>query len=271
MKRKVVLASQAICVLLCAAPTGRAADIYSLENAPPSAYVVELGGYGVLAPAYEGSNHYVMSFKPIFYYTSPGDRQWLSFPNDAIDINLYETSNFRAGPAASITLQSRYHGEDIDLRLGKADVDLQTGAFAEYYPLANVRTRVEVLQGITGNPGLAANLAADYIWRPAADWTLTLGPRAQIVNDEYASAWFSTENAKKTGTYVPFRAEGGVLYAGAEFTGKYDWSKEISGRFYMDYDQLMGDAADSPRVSIRGSSEQFIVGAGISYKFAIEP
>ncbi|MGA7324334.1 MAG: hypothetical protein WBX25_07615, partial [Rhodomicrobium sp.] len=76
MKRKVVLASEAICVLLCAAERGHAADIYSLENAPPSAYIVELGGYGVLAPAYEGSNSYVMSFKPIFYYTGPGDRQW---------------------------------------------------------------------------------------------------------------------------------------------------------------------------------------------------
>ena len=263
------------CAFACASPA-HAADLSSPDASswkdadPPSVWIVELGGYGVLEPAYEGSRHYLLTFKPQVDIYKLGEKQWLSFPNDAFDYALYETSNFRAGPAVSVTLQSRLHGQDIDLRLGKADVTLEGGAFAEYYPLDYIRTRFELLQGVTGNNGFAANLSADYIMHPCGGWTLTVGPRTQIVNDEYASDYFSTQLAIKNHNYVPYRAEGGVLSAGAEITGKYDWSKEISAKFFIDYNQLMGDAADSPRVNLKGSAEQVIVGVGATYKFAIE-
>ncbi len=240
--------------------------------APHSVWIIDLGGYGVGEPTYLGSSRYTGSFKPQVDIFELGDREWLTFPNDAIDYSLLETDNFRAGPAGTVTLQSRFHGQDIDLRVGKSDVHLQGGAFAEFYPAGWVRTRVELLQGVTGNTGFAVNLSADYIWRPAAAWTLTIGPRAQIVNDEYASDYFSTQLALKNNqNYVKYRAEGGVLSAGAEITGKYQWTKEIAAKFFVDYNQLMGDAADSPRVNIRGSAEQVVVGVGASYRLAVEP
>ncbi len=266
--------SAAFCAVFCAVEPVRAVDVdFSLRNdLPPSAWIVELGGYGVLEPTYLGSKQYNFGFKPLLGFRQADDREWLSFPNDAFDYNLYETADFRAGPAGNLTLQSRLHGQDIDLRLGKADVDLQGGAFAEYYPLAFIRTRAELLQGVTGNMGFAVNLSADYIWRPAPDWTLTFGPRAQIVNDQYASDYFSTQIAfRNNNTYVPYHAEGGVLTSGAEFTGQYDWTAQIKTKFYIDYNQLMGDAADSPRVALRGSSEQVILGVGATYKFAVQP
>jgi MipA family protein len=270
-KRKPITVLAVACVVACAGSPARALDIVPLDNAPPSVWIVGVGGYGVLEPTYEGSKSYNFGLKPQFEIRQTGDREWLMFPNDAVDFNVYETSNFHAGPAAELTLQSRFHGEDIDLRLGKADADLQGGLFAEYYPLSIVRTRAELLQGVTGNTGLALNLSADYIWYPQQDWTLTLGPRAQIVNDQYASDYFSTQFAKRTGTYVQYHADGGLLSAGAEMTGKYDLSREMSAKFFADFDQLAGDAADSPHVSIRGNSSQFIAGVGAAYKFAVQP
>ncbi|MGO9473330.1 MAG: MipA/OmpV family protein, partial [Rhodomicrobium sp.] len=249
-----------LCALACASGGARAFEITSIDDAPPSAWIVDFGGYGVVEPIYEGSKRYIPGFKPQIDVWQAGSREWLSFPNDAVGYALYETSDFRAGPAGALTLQSPYHGEDIDLRLGKAEADLAGGAFAEYYPLAYIRTRIDLLQGTTGNTGLAANLSADYIWQFFPDWTLTLGPRMQIANSEYASDYFSTQNAQKTGVYLPFRAEGGVLSSGAELTGKYDLSRQVSTRFFLDYNQLVGDAADNPRVSLRGTSEQFVFG-----------
>ncbi len=271
---RLAVVSAAFCVVFCAGKPALALDLdLSLkDDLPPSAWIVELGGYGVLEPTYLGSKQYNIGFKPLLGFRQAGDREWLSFPNDAFDYNLYETADFRAGPAGNLTLQSRLHGQDIDLRLGKADVDLQGGAFAEYYPATFIRTRAELLQGVTGNTGFAVNLSADYIWRPAPDWTLTFGPRAQIVNDQYASDYFSTQIAfRNNNFYVPYRAEGGVLTSGAEFTGRYDWTAQIATKFYVDYNQLMGDAADSPRVALKGSSEQVILGVGATYKFAIQP
>ena len=255
----------------CAAGDARALDITSPGDAPPSAWIVDFGGYGVLEPIYEGSKRYTLGFKPQIDVWRAGDREWQSFPNDAIGYPLYETSNLRAGPAGTISLQSADHGQDIDLRLGKAEVDLSGGAFAEYYPLSFVRTRVEVLQGITGNPGLASNLSADYIWKPKADWTLTLGPRFQIASSEYASNYFAVQNAKITGKYAPFKAEGGLLSSGAELTGKYDWSRQVSTKVFFDINELVGDAADNPRATVKGTPEQFVLGIGGSYKFAVAP
>lgn len=260
-----------VCALACAGGGAHAFDVTSLDNAPPSAWIVDFGGYGVVEPIYEGSKHYILGFKPQIDVWEAGGREWLSFPNDAVVYSLYETDNFRAGPAGTLTLQSPYHGEDIDLRLGKAEADLAGGAFAEYYPLAFIRTRIDLLQGVTGNTGLAANLSADYIWKLYQDWTLTLGPRMQIASSEYASDYFSAQNAQKTGVYVPFHAEGGVLSSGAELTGKYEWTAQLSSKLFLDYNQLIGDAADNPRVSLRGTSEQFIFGIGASYKFTVQP
>ena len=268
--RKVQGALLLLCALSCADPA-RGWDWDLAGNLPSSAWIFEIGGYGVLEPIYEGSRTYTPGFKPQFDARQAGDREWLSFPNDALGYAAFESSNYRAGPAGIITLQSPYHGEDIDLRLGKANVDLAAGAFAEYYPLHSIRTRVELLQGVTGDTGFAANLSADYIWQPCQDWTLTFGPRAQLANDQYASDYFSTQNARKTGLYVPFNVEGGLLLAGLEITGKYDWTRQLTTKFFVDYNQLAGDAADNTRVSLRGSPEQFIAGIGATYKFTIQP
>jgi outer membrane scaffolding protein for murein synthesis (MipA/OmpV family) len=272
MTKRIWAAQHALSMLFCLAPSyaARAADLLSQDSAPPSDWIVELGGYGVFEPRYEGSKSYVTGFKPIIDFHKEGDRVWPFFPNDAITYDLFETSNFRAGPAGDITLQSRFHSPDVNLQIGKADVNLQGGAFAEIYPVDNVRGRIEVLRGLTGNTGFSINLMSDYIWKPDARWTITAGPRAQIVDDEYASEYFSSQLAIRNGRYVKYKAEGGLLSAGAELTGTYDWTQNIATRFFIDYSRLTGDAADSPRVDLKGSPDQVTVGIGVSYKFKVE-
>jgi outer membrane protein len=260
------------CAVFCASIAARADDLPAPDGLPPSAWIVTLGGYALFEPTWLGSKSYTMSFRPIGEFRQAGDKEWVPFPNDALTYSFVETESFRAGPAGNFSLQSRLHGQDIDLRLGKADVNLQGGAFAEYYPIEYFRVRTELLQGITGNTGLAVNLGADYVWRFGQDLTITVGPRAQVVNDHYASQYFSTQIAyANKNNYVPYRAEGGVLTSGAELTSKYDWTPTVSTRFFLDYNQLMGDAADSPRVAFKGASEQVVVGLGATYKFTIEP
>jgi MipA family protein len=265
--KRLAIAGIAGCAVVCAG-LARAADTGVL---PPSAWIVDLGGYGVMQPHWLGSKRYNLGFRPIGDIRQAGDREWLPFPNDAVAYSFSETENFRAGPAGSFSLQSRIHGQDIDLRLGDADVNIQGGAFVEYYPAGAIRTRAEVLQGITGNKGAVINLSADYIWRPQSKVTLTFGPRAQIVSDRHASEYFSTQYAlAHHNAYAPFRAEGGVLTSGAEFTSKYDWTPRVSTRLFLDYNQILGDAADGPRVNGKGAAEQVILGVGATYRFTIE-
>ncbi len=261
------------CSALCAAIAMSAffdAAMAGEKDGPSSVYVIELGGYGVFSPTYEGSKSYNLGFKPIIDFHEAGDRVWFSTPDDSFTIDLFETRNFRVGLAGDISLQSRTHNENLDLRLGKTDVVLLGGVFAEYYPIESIRTRVEVLQAVTGYSGMSVNFAADYIWKPTDAWTLSLGPRLQVVDDEYASSLFSTRAAKINGVFAKYRAEGGVHSVGAQLTGEYDWTQKISTKFFVKYDELVGDAADSPRVDVRGNASQVSVGVGASYKLSVE-
>ena len=63
----------------CVASGARALDITSVENATPSAWIVDFGGYGVAEPIYEGSKHYTLGFKPQIDVWKAG-KEWLTFP-----------------------------------------------------------------------------------------------------------------------------------------------------------------------------------------------
>ena len=62
---------------------------------------------------------------------------------------------------------------------------VEIGAFAEYWAAPNLRTRVELLQGVTGHDGFVANLSADYVYKPDYRWQFTIGPRLEIVDTQF--------------------------------------------------------------------------------------
>ncbi len=90
------------------------------ENAQPSAWIVDFGGYGVAGADLRRLEALHNGLQAADRCLEAGSKEWLTFPNDAIGYAVYETSDFRVGPAGTLSLQSAYHGQDIDLRLGKA-------------------------------------------------------------------------------------------------------------------------------------------------------
>jgi len=252
----------------------RGADILdgsgpSYKDTPGNYWVVTLGGYGVAEPAFLGSKDYIASGRPIIDIHAAGAREWLTLPNDAFSLTLYQTGNFRAG-AAGDYLNNRTHNDDPSALRGLHDIDytLELGAFAEYYPMPFLRTRVELLQGVTGADGFAANLMADFIYTPDPRWLFTVGPRLQIVNDQYVSAFFSITPVEAAASgLTPFHATGGINSAGVDATARYNLTDCFSIRAFAEWDRLLGDAADSPIVKLRGSADQFEIGLGAAYRF----
>ena len=129
---------------------------------------------------------------------------------------------------------------------------------------------MEVLQGITGADGFEANFMADFIYRPAPQWLFTAGPRMQIVNDKYASAFFGLSQVEATQSGLaatPYHAAGGINSAGVDATARYYFSDTFSIRGFAEWNRLLGDAADSPLVKQKGSADQLEVGIGAAYRF----
>ena len=233
-------------------------------------WVITIGGYGVAEPAFPGAKDYVFTGRPIIDIHQAA-KEWLALPNDAFSLNLYQTGNFRVGVAGDYL----NHREQSDARselngMHNIDYTLEAGAFAEYYPVPFLRTRVEVLQGLTGADGLEANFMADFIYRPAPQWLFTAGPRMQVVNDKFASSFFSVTNAEAVASgnvLTQYHAAGGINYAGVNATARYDMTQNFSLRAFAEWDRLVGDAADSPLVKQKGSPDQYQVGLGAAYKF----
>jgi outer membrane protein len=241
----------------------------SYKDAPGNYWVVTVGGYGVYEPAFPGAKDYVFSGRPIIDVHQAGAREWLTLPNDSFSLTLYQTDSFRVG-AAGDYLNHRQQSDAPSALKGINNIDytLEAGAFAEYYPAPFLRTRVEVLQGLTGADGFEANFMADFIYRPAPQWLFTAGPRMQIVNDKYASAFYSISATEASvAALTPYHAAGGINSAGVDATARYYFNEKFSVRGFAEWDRLLGDAADSPLVKQKGSADQLEVGIGAAYRF----
>ena len=251
----------------------RGADIWidspaSYKDQGGSYWVVTLGGYAAAEPEFPGSKSYSFAFRPIIDIHAAGAKEWLSLPEDAFSLTLYQAGNFRMGLAGDYLLD-RNHRDDSVLR-GLRDINytLELGAFAEYYPAPFLRTRVELLQGVTGSEGFVANLKADYIYQPNPQWQFTAGPRLQFADTQYVSTYFSISSAEAiTSGLPPYHASGGLNSAGLDATARYNVNERFSVRAFADFERLVGDSANSPLVKFRGSEDQFQFGIGASYTF----
>ena len=246
-------------------------DPISFKGGPGGDWVITLGGYGAVEPAFPGANTSTGTGRLILDVRRAGDREWLTLPNDAAGITLYQVGNFRAG-AAGDYLVNRERGDDLIALYGLRNIGytLELGGFAEYYPAPFLRTRVELLQGVTGADGFAANLMADFIYRPGPQWLFTVGPRLKFVNSQYMSTFFSVDEVEHILSGLPvYNATGGLYSAGVDATARFNVTERFSIRAFAEWNRLTGDAADNPLVRFRGSEDQFEVGIGAAYKFHI--
>jgi outer membrane protein len=247
----------------------------SLKDGPGGSYwVVTVGGYGAAEPAFPGAKSYMGTGRLIFDFYRAGDREWLTLPNDAASFTLYEAGNFRAGVAGDFLPGRFQNSGDAVHGLHDVDYTVEVGGFLEFYPVPFVRTRAELLQGVTGAEGFTANLMADFIYRPDPQWLLTVGPRLKFVDDQYNAAFFSISPLDSFRSSFsglpflrPFTAAGGLYSAGVDATVRYNLTERVSLRAFAEWNRLQGDAADNPLVQLRGTEDQWQVGVGAAYKF----
>ncbi|HZV20016.1 MAG TPA: MipA/OmpV family protein [Hyphomicrobiales bacterium] len=270
---------QAIAVLTLAGLSSggaQAGDLFSdfvaSSKDGPGYWVVTVGGYVGAQPEFPGAKSYTFGLWPIIDIRPAGSREWVTLPTDALSLTLYQTPNFRAGVAGDYIL-GRNHNDDSDVAgLHDINVTLLAGGFAEYYPAPFLRTRVELLQGFTGSDGLVARFAGDYIIRPDYHWMFTAGPRLQFANTQYVSEYFSVNPVESVRSGLPvYRASGGLNTVGLDATVRYYFNDRFSVRAFVDWEHLVGDAADSPIVKFRGSEDQIQVGIGAAFTFNYGP
>ncbi len=102
---------------------------------------------------------------------------------------------------------------------------------------------------------------------------LQLSASASVVDDDFADYYYSVSPAQSAASGLPqFQADGGLNSVGALGILTVDLDNNVlNGGFNIyaigGYSRLVGDGADTPYTSIRGSADQFIGGIGIGYTF----
>jgi outer membrane scaffolding protein for murein synthesis (MipA/OmpV family) len=229
---------------------------------------------GAVAPLFPGAKRYGFFGLPGVSVRKGGLDQLDPFtaPDDSFGIALYHDDTLQVGVAGRwIGERSSSNNHEL-YGLPKIAATIQAGGFMEYRPTDWLRGRVEVLEGVTGNHGLVANLSAD-VWKSWGAFTLSIGPRLYFGDIGYANGYFSVTpaqsfvNLASGGRLTPYSAVGGLTAAGFTTAVRYDINEIWRVSAFGNFQYLTGSVSQSPVVTQAGSREQYFIGLEVAYRF----
>lgn len=198
---------------------------------------VTLGLGAESAPAYFGSG--TNETGPAFSF----DR--LTFGDGGVD---RDATGLRFRPSVRY-IAPREADDHAELQ-GLADIDaaLELGGGFRYVG-ADFDAFAVARFGVGGHEGLVVALGADFIADLGPRWQLRAGPRALWGNEEYAQTYFGVSAAESaTSVFDAYDAGSGLISAGIESRLTYQFTPDWGLSGTIAFDQLQGDAADSPIV-----------------------
>ena len=234
-------------------------------------WTVMVGVGGEYKPDFEGAKRSMLSPVPIFSIRRAGSAEQFRSPRDSASIALIDFGDLRAGPAAKLR-SSRKASSYSELNgLGDVKTAFELGGFVEYFPVDWFRTRVELRQGVIGHNGTVADFSADVIVPVIQRFTVSAGPRFTWESTQATSPYFGIDAVQAMASGLPvFNAKGGAHSYGAGAQVSYRINPQWEVHSYVEYQRLLGDAAASPLVTLRGSPNQTTVGMGASYAFDVK-
>jgi outer membrane protein len=237
---------------------------------PAGLWTVTVGANGGAQPDFEGAKRDRFSASPIFSIHRVGSADRFTSPRDSASFALIDFGGFRAGPAGKLR-PARTAASYSELNgLGDVKLAVEVGGFAEYFPVDWFRARVEVRRGFGGHDGVVADFSADAIVPVAQRFAWSGGPRFTLQDTRATAPYFSVTAAQALASGLPaFDAKGGGHAVGAGTQLRYQISPQWEAHSFVEYDRLLGDAAASPLVTLRGSRNQVSVGLGASYSFDV--
>ena len=231
-------------------------------------WTATVGIGGEYRPDFQGSKNWMLIPIPIFSIRRAGSTAEFRGPRDSASIALIDFGDLRAGPAGKF-VAARKSSDHSELNgLGDVKAAFELGGFVEYYPVDWLRLRSELRQGIGGHHGAVADVSADFIVPLIDRLTISAGPRFTWKSTTATAPYFGIDAAQSLASGLPaFDAKGGAYSVGLGSQVSYRINPQWEVRAYVEYEKLLGDAANSPLVTLRGSSNQTTFGIGASYSF----
>lgn len=257
-------------------------ELPSAEEVSNRNYITVGLGVGMTAD-YEGSDNY----RIIPAGAIRGKQGGISFATRGL--NLYvdlvpdgDKMGIDAGPIVGVRLNrtGKIKDDIVDL-LPERNTAIEVGGFAGISfkgltnPYDSLGLRLDVVHDV-GNAHESTIISPNIDFSTPLSRTtyVSLSLGADFVADRYAEYYFSVSPAESlltAGALPAFEADGGMknwkigLLVNQSLSG--DLRRGFSLFGLANYSKLLGDFKDSPIVDLRGSSGQWLVGAGVAYTF----
>jgi len=241
---------------------------------PPSAQAKDLelivGPGAIYAPDYEGSADH--EFQP-FPFIVLNYRDILFVNGSDIGVNLIRAEAI-PGVTMSLGPIARYRRDRPENRneklrgLGDVGVSIETGGFLRLESgglWLQVAGATEVLEG---HGGVVADVQVGAETRLSNRLSANLAVAAAWTDDKYVGSYFGVTPEQSVLSGLPAYTPGsGFKDVGTTLGLSYALSEHWIASAFGGYTRLLGDAADSPLVRLRGKRDQLSGGLFVGYRF----
>lgn len=234
--------------------------------------------------SYEGSDDYIFNPAPLLRGSFGGIDFEARGPGLALDLvpdAPRAKVDVLAGPAFRVNLNRVNQIKDPVVRLlGERDPAIEGGGFAGVSvngvtnPFDSLTLRVDVLTDLGSvHNGTLVSPSIGFATPLSTALFVSLSVDATHASGNYMRSEFGVTPAGAAASGLPaFTPDGGWKNAGGSFILGYDLSGDGRdggwGLFGLaSYSRLLGDAARSPIVRLRGDRDQWFLAAGVSYTF----
>ncbi len=257
-----------------AVASGARAQVFEM---PVGDLNLNLAGIAVgSVPDYSGSSQNTTAAGPVFRYQFQNSERYFLLLGPTATLNLINDPSWRAGPLLNYRSARDNDVEDrIVKQMDKVDSKVEVGAFLQYRLKLSDRPlhQITFTGDIAGSDnGTVGHLKTMY-FQPLSDKVIAnIGLGATWGNDKFAKTYYGVTGSHDIALFPSlggrkYQADGGLLGInvpfGVSWMASKQWLVSVGGR----YEKLQGDAKDSPIVSERGDSDQWVGGVALSYMF----
>ncbi len=249
----------------------------AIDLMPEGVTNVRIGlGPGVYSD-YEGSSRYKVRPVPVI---SLRYRNLIEVDNNEIKLtalskvfqggaNMGGGNSLRFGPLVSVNF-GRDESDSVDLRgMGDVSTSIELGGFVSYTLNNKTRFRVRARQDVAGgHNGFTVQLDASQTFIRDGRFALSGFVSSMFGSVNYMKSFFGVSPAQALLSGMPaFRPKSSFKDVTVGTNGSYAFNAQWSLVANASYERLLGDAAKSPLVAIRGSKDQFSVSTFVVYTF----
>ncbi|MEL1251263.1 MipA/OmpV family protein [Aurantiacibacter gilvus] len=264
-----------------------AAPPVSMEDSVFAGDYLSVGAGVAISPSYTGSDDYVFNILPIVQGSLGGVEispraagvtlDFVQDPAQGVGLDLGVSARLRSNRAMQIT-------DDVVELYGELDRAVEVGPHfgaripQVLNPYDSLTIGTDVMWDIAGaHDGMVVNPSVTYFTPLSQAVVASLSVSAEWADENFHDYYFSVSDAAYAGPgaapLTEFDADGGgFTSAGVNLLVGIDLDGDVTNGglglvVIGGYSRVLGDAADTPFTSIRGSKDQFLGAVGIGYTF----